>query len=116
ALRQHRDAAVVFSTGDPAPFVLAGDEAPLPVPGVPVRVARGLAEDADRARLLFPLEDAVVRDVAPQQVAPVAEPHRPFTPAEPGAQPLDLRGVDAVAREALVEDADGGVRVARARL
>ena len=111
----HGDRAVVLGAGHPARVVLAGDEAALAVSRVPVRVAGGLAEDADRARLLLPLHHPVVRDVAPQEVAPVPEPRGPLAPAEAGAEPLDLGEGELVPGEARVERPDGGVGVALAR-
>ena len=66
---QRRDRAVVLGARDAPPAVLAGDEPALAVARVAVGEVRGLAVDADRARLLLPLQDAVVGDVAPQQIA-----------------------------------------------
>src|SRR5207245_6167245 len=70
----------------------------------------------DGARLLFPAQDPVVGDVAPEEIPPVAEPDRPLGPPEAGAQPFDLRRVHAVLREARIEDLDGGIGIALARL
>jgi hypothetical protein len=53
--------------------MLAGDEAALAVAGVAVGEVRRLAEDRDRAAFLVIAQDAVVGDVAPQEIAPVAE-------------------------------------------
>src|SRR6266481_4633478 len=50
----------------------------LAVAGIAIGVARGLAEQADCARLLLPFHDPVVRDVAPQETAEITEPNRPF--------------------------------------
>ena len=116
AVGDHRDRPVVFGARDPPRVVLAGEEPALPVARVAVGVVRRLAEHADRARLLLPLEDPVVGDVAPEEVAPVAEPGRSFRPAKAGSQPLDLGQLDAVLREARVEDPDGGIGIALARL
>ena len=77
----HRDGAVVLGAGHAAAVVLAGDEPALAVARVAVGEVRRLAEHADRARLLVPAHDPVVGDVAPQQVAPVAEPHRAPPPS-----------------------------------
>ena len=92
--------------------MLAGDEPALAVAGVAVGEVRRLAEDADLAGLLLPLEDAVVRDVAPQQIAAVAEPHRPLGPAAAGIEALDRGAEDAVAVEARIEALDQGVGIA----
>src|SRR6266851_3002107 len=70
AVHQHRDRPVVLGAGHPPAVVLAGDEPALAVAGVAVGVARRLAEDRDRPRLLVPAHDAVVGDVAPEHVAP----------------------------------------------
>src|SRR5207302_5081660 len=78
AVRQHRDRPVIFGAGQPLRIHLAGDQPALAVPRVAVGVIGRLAEHADRAGLLLPFYDAVVRDVAPQEVAPIAEPHRAF--------------------------------------
>src|SRR5205085_954126 len=76
AIHQHGDRAVVFGARDAPPAVLAGDEPALAIAGVAVGKIRGLAVNAHLARLLLPLEDAIVGDVAPEQIAAVAEPHR----------------------------------------
>ena len=81
--------AVVLGARDPPRVVLAGEQPALAVAGVAVGEVRRLAEDADRAGLLVPLHDAVVRDVAPEQVAAVAEPNRPSDHRIPVAT-LDL--------------------------
>ena len=110
------DRPVVLGAGHPPRVVLAGDEPALAVARVAVGVVGGLAEDADRARLLLPLHHPVVRDVAPQEVAPVPEPHRPLAPTEAGAEPLDLGEGERVPGEARVEDPDRGVGIALAGL
>ena len=104
-------AAVVLRAGDAPATVLAGDEAALAVARVAVGEGGGLAEVADRSRLLLPLQDAVVREVAAQQVAAVAEPDRPLGPAEPRREALHRREREAVAPEARVKRVDGGVRI-----
>src|SRR5580698_1739192 len=81
----------MLGAGDAARAVLAGDEPALAVAGVPVGIVGWFAEDADRAGLLFPLEDAAVGDVAPQQKTSVAEPHRTFAPAASRVEALDRR-------------------------
>src|SRR6185503_8853466 len=111
AVEDDGDAAVVLGPGDAAGVVLAGDQTPLAIARVAVGVVRGLAEDAHRAGLLVPAHDPVVRDVAPEEGAEVAEPDRPLAPAEAGGEPLDTAVADPVAREAGVEDADGGVGI-----
>ena len=109
---QHGDGAVVLGARDAARVVLAGDEAALAVAGVAVGVVGGLAEYADRAGLLLPAHDAVVGDVAPQQVAAVAEPGRPLAPAHARGEPLDAGEPQAILAEARIEELDGRVGIA----
>src|SRR5205807_10066065 len=63
-----------------------------------------------------PLHHAVVRDVAPQQIAAIAEPHRPLVPAHARRDSLDFGQPEAVAPEARVDDLDRRIRIALARL
>ena len=113
---QHRDGAVVLGADDAPAAVLAGDEATLAVAGVAVGEVGGLAEHADGTRLLLPLQDAVVGDVAPQQVAPVADPHRPLRPAAAGGEALHAGELEPVPLERRIERDDGGVWIARGLL
>src|SRR6266496_6062340 len=92
--------------------VLAGDEPALAVAGIPVRMIGRLAKNADSAGLLLPFHDAVVGDVAPQQVAAVAEPHRPLGPAHAYREPFDARQQEAVLGEARIERLHGRIRIA----
>src|ERR1700732_1714603 len=75
--------------------MLAGDQPSLAVAGVAVGEIRGLAEHADRARFLFPFENALVGDVAAQEIAAVAEPHRSLGPAPPPCSPVPPPTVSA---------------------
>src|SRR4051812_21945244 len=102
----------MFGARDAPRPVLAGDEPSLPVARVAVGEVGGLAEDADRAGFLVPTHDPLVGDVAPEKRARVAQPHGSFAPAKAGGQPLDPRGLDAVALEALVEDFDRRIGIA----
>src|SRR5271170_7638642 len=110
------DRPVIFGAGDPSPLVLAGDEPPLAVSGVAVRVVRRLAKNADRAGFFVPAHDAIIGDVAPQQITAVAEPHWPFGPAKTVREPLD-RGIewrlDRV--KARIQRPDRRVRIALSR-
>src|SRR4051794_4895397 len=82
-------APVVFGAGQPLGVHLTGDQTPLAVTSIAVGVVRRLSVDADRAGLFLPFKDSVIRDVAPQQIAPIAEPHRPFGEATAGCKPFD---------------------------
>src|SRR4029453_17653937 len=57
-VHQHRDRSVIFGAGDTGPAMLAGNEPSLTVAGVAIGEVGRLAEDADRAGLFLPLEDA----------------------------------------------------------
>jgi hypothetical protein len=81
-VHQHRDGAVIFGSNDTASAMLAGNQASLAVAGVAIREVRRLAVDTHRAGFLFPLDDALVGNVAAQEVTPVADPHRPLGPAQ----------------------------------
>ena len=115
AVRENGDPPVIFGAGQPLRVHLAGDQPSDAVPCVAVGIVGGLAEHADRAGLLFPFQDAVVRDVAEQQMAPVAEPYRPFGEAAAAGDPLDRRHRQDVFGKARVEDFDIGIRVADRR-
>src|SRR5262245_55954557 len=79
-VNQHRPGAVVFATAHPAGVVLHGDEAALIVTRMPVRVAGLSLEHADAAIILNPPERAMIRDVTPDQAAPITHPHGALTP------------------------------------
>src|SRR6185312_2818876 len=91
-------------------------ETALAVAGVAVGEVRGVSVDRDRAGLLFPLDDALVRDVAAEQITPVADPHRSFGPAQPGCEPFHRRQLQPVFLKSRVEGVDGGVGVISGRM
>src|SRR5262249_3241038 len=112
---QHGYLAVVFRAGHASRAVLAGDQAALTVSRVTVCLVRWTAKHADRAGRFIPTHDAVVGGVAPQQIAPVAEPDRALAPRHAGGEPLHANDVRPVFEEAWIEYLDGRVRIARAR-
>src|SRR5262249_33874434 len=112
AVDQHGDAAVVLGAGHASSAVLTGDQPALVIASVAVAVVGWAAEDADSPGLLAPTQHAVVRDVAPQQVAAIAEPDRPFGPAEAGGEPLDRGVADGILRKARVDHLNRRVGVA----
>src|SRR4051812_27248097 len=116
AVGDRRNGAVVFRTRDTAAPVFAGNQTALPVTRIAVRKSGRFAEYADDARLLLPFEHAIIGDVAPQQIAPVTKPYRPFAPAEAVRDPFDRRRIYTIPSEALVENLDGGIRVTLAWL
>src|SRR5262249_52280849 len=69
-----------------------------------------------RPGLLIPPEDPVVRDVAPEEVAPVAEPHGPLRPPAPREEPLDGGQRQAVLGEGRIQHPHRRVGIPLARL
>jgi len=108
---QHGDGSVVFGARDPACIVLAGNETALAIARVAVAVIRRLAEDADFSSVFEPAQDAIVGNVAPQQIPAVTEPNRAFGPAASGVEALDDSIGGDELRKARIEDLDVGVGV-----
>src|SRR3546814_5320752 len=81
--------------------VLAGDQPPLAVAGVAVRIVGRPAELGDAAARR-PLQHAIVGNVAPQQEAAVAEVNRPLGPERAAVELLELAVAVEVAAEAPV--------------
>src|SRR5262245_25650813 len=94
----------------------AADEAAPAVARVAVGEVRRLAIDADCAGLLLPFENAVVGDVAPQQIPPVPEVDGPFRPAAARKQPLHAGELEPIFLKAWVERDYGGIWIARGLL
>jgi hypothetical protein len=104
--------AVKLVADDAAVQMLAGDLAALGVEGVAVAVAGRISEDGDVAVLVQPPKLAVVRDVAPDEVAAGLAPGRAFHPESAGPEPLD-RGVALTeGGKPGIEDDDVGIGVA----
>ncbi len=106
----------MLGSDDATAAMLAGDQTALAVAGVAVGETGRLAEHADRAGFLLPLDDALVGNVAAQQIAPVAEPHRAFGPAQPRGQPFHRREFPPVFFEARIERVNGGIGITGRRL
>src|SRR5882672_6115366 len=108
---QNRPGTIVFAAAHPAGIVLTRDQPALVVAAVAVRIAGFGLIHADMAVILAPAQHAMVRDVAPQQAAPVTHPHRAFAPESlvvPHAVPDALqRGVALPSTEALVLHFEG---------
>src|SRR5687767_8030684 len=94
---EHRDRAVVLGAFDAPVPVRAGDEPSLAVARVAVGIAGRVAElRYPQAR--DPAQNPVVWDIAPEQIAAVAEPNRPLGPAAIGIKRFELRrAVDELA-------------------
>src|SRR5204863_8634256 len=88
----------------------------LAVARVAVRIVGGLAIDADAAGFLVPAHDAVVRDVAPKQTAPVAHVDRALVPAAAARDLLDAREAEAIFGERRIEVLHVRIGIALARL
>src|ERR1051326_3723109 len=97
---------VIFGAGQALRVHLPGDKTALAVAGVAVGVMGGPTEDADGAGFLLPFHDAVVRDVAPQQIAPVAEPYRPLGKAAAAGDAFDRRVAQDIFLEPRIEHLD----------
>src|SRR5262249_43335551 len=102
----------MLGAGDAARIVLAGDEPAFAVARVAVGVVGGIAEDADMAVVFGPAHDAIVGDVAPEEVAAVADIDRTFAPAKTGGDALDAGIADFL--EARVQRFDARIGIARA--
>src|SRR5581483_8128296 len=93
-----------------------GNEPPLPIARVAVGESRGLAVLAHRTSLFLPFHDSIVRDVAPQQITTIAEPHWAFAPAKAMRDALDRGQLQSVLVEARIDDAHGRIGIARTGL
>lgn len=62
-----------------------------------------------------PTHDAVVGDVADQQVTPVADPHRPFGPTHAGGKFFHAGVEDPQFKKAVVENVNERIRVTLAQ-
>src|SRR5215207_168571 len=98
------DAPVMLRARDAPVAVLAGDEPALPVDDVAVGITCGITEHAGLPGGLVPSQHAVVRDIAPDEIAMRREVSRSLGPAAALVELFDLRcDLDEVA-EAVVED------------
>src|SRR5215813_6601612 len=111
AIRQHGDAAIILGASHSARAMLARDEAPLPVAGVAVGVIGRLTEYTDGARLFSPAQHPVVRNITPQQIAPIPKPAGAFGPQRPRVESLHRSMAEGIGLEAWVENPDGRIWV-----
>jgi hypothetical protein len=112
-ISEHGGLAVMLVPHDAAAAVLAGELAALVIESIAVAVMSRLAEVADVAVLFEPAQLAVVGNVAPDQVLAFAAPGWPFGPQHSGMDALDGGVANLVFGEALVEDDDVRVGIAR---
>lgn len=120
AVGQHGDGAVVFGAGDAAAFAggggaLADDEAALAIAAHAVGEVGMFAVHREGVGDFVPTHDAVVGDVADQQVTPVADPDRSFRPPHAGGEFLDAGVEDPQFKKAVVEDVNERIRVTLAQ-
>src|SRR5215475_2616001 len=80
AVHENGPGAVVFPAAHAARVMLHGDKPALVIARVAVRVPGLGLEHAHVAVVLDPAQRAMVRDVAPDEAAPVSHPHRAFAP------------------------------------
>src|SRR5262245_35382247 len=74
---------------------------------------RGSAVDAHHARLLLPFENAVVGNVAPQQISAIAEIDRTLGPAAIRRQSFDAGELEPVFLKEGIEGGDGRIWITR---
>jgi hypothetical protein len=86
--------------------MFAGDEPPLPIARITVRIVSWLAKDTDSASLLLPFHEAIVGDIAPQKIATVAKPNGAFRPAQAGGDSFYLGECQPIFRETWIDDPD----------
>src|SRR5262249_23288683 len=110
-IRQHGDAAIILGASHPARAMLARDEAPLPVAGVAVGVIGRLTEYTDCARLFSPAQHPVVRNITPQQIAPIPKPAGAFGPQRPRVDSLHRSMAKGIGLKTWIEDPDGRIWV-----
>src|SRR5215213_6669182 len=95
--------------------MFAAYKATLTVARVPVDPVGVLAKDGEGVLRLVVLHDPVVRDVADEDIPLVRKVDWAFSPSHAGRELFERAGVDAVLREAWVEDFDRRVGVTLVR-
>ena len=106
------DAAVVLGTCDAAPAMLTGQQTPFCITRHAIGEIRWRTEYTPSARGFVVAHDAVIGNVADQQITPIAKPDRPFCPAHAAAQHLHRAAEYAVLHEGIMQDFDPRVWVA----
>jgi hypothetical protein len=110
-----RDRAIVLVPNDAPGQVLARELAALEVERVAVAVVRRHAEHLHASVVLEPPQLPIVRDVAPDEIAPLPAPRRAFRPERTRPQPLDRCVALPVAVEQRIDRDHVGIDV-RARV
>ena len=110
-VHQDSDRAIVFGARQAARVMLASQQPALPIAEIAVAVVRRAAENAHLARIFQPPQDAIVGDVAEQEISPVSKPNRPFGPARARVQALDCGIRDSIFSEARIDNFHSGIRI-----
>src|SRR5215831_7528412 len=91
--------------------VLAGELPALEVERVPIAVIGRTPEDGHAAIVFEPAQLAIVWDVTPDQIAPLAAPDGPLGPEHPGPESLDRRVPLPITVKKWIDDDDIGIDV-----
>src|SRR5215831_17219560 len=91
--------------------VLAGELPVLEVERVPIAVIGRTPEDRHAAVVFEPAQLAIVRDVAPDQIAPLPTPGRSLGPERPSPESLDRCVSLPIAVEQRIDGDDVGIDV-----
>src|ERR1043166_2903761 len=75
-------------------IVLAGNEPAFAIAGIPVGIVGRIAIDADMSVVFAPAHDAIVGNIAPQEISAVAEIDRTFAPAKAGGDAFNAGVAD----------------------
>ncbi len=113
---QHSDAPVVLGTRHAPPLggragALTNQQPALTVATHAIGKVRVLAVHRQLTRHLVPAHDAIVGNIADQQVATVTDPHRPFGPAHAAGQFLDAGIEYSYVGKAVVQHTDQRVGI-----
>src|ERR1700716_4199067 len=93
--------------------MLTGNEPAFAVARMAVGIVGWITVHAEMTVVLRPAHDAIVRDVAPQKIATVAEIDRPLRPTETGRDAFDI-GIPDLVFESGVERFDARIGITRA--
>src|SRR5215471_7928598 len=108
-LRRPPGASGIPSYSEAPAAMLAADLTALMIEGVAVAVVRRLAEHRDASVVFDVAKLAIVRDVAPDEIAPLAAPSRSFIPLTAGEKPMNPGVVDPKLVEGGVDRDDVGI-------
>ena len=91
-VRNDGDRAVEFGPGDPSAAMFTRDQASFAIDGVAVRVHRRLTEYAEVTVIVGEAHDAVIGNVAEQQISTSRKVDRALGPTHPGGDALNCHG------------------------